>query len=309
MTPKNQCLDTNQNKIIKTRNKARKSDSDTYCKTERKISSVIDSNGTQELFEHEEVPEVDKNNIYECTLLAKLHEESCNTNLDPNLSTSFMNSKESVDLFSQIHSIESDNDYQTQVVGEFQGESCQTNLDPYTIIQSENSTCTESDESKENFIKKLHNESCDTNLDPYTIVQSPFVAHIDCNSEKSTSLFSSIDNLSELAAAAETCGSFPQSEPVVNITPKKCNHTYSSLDCSLSLFGSIHPSMTLNEFKTDNVKTDEDNVLEGSLFNSHSSFSYEISQPVCSMSVKRDQEKQILRENKKLPLDDDFWES
>ena len=212
----------------------------------------------------------------DCTLLARLHEESCNTNLDPNFSKSCStNSKNAADLFSKTSS-------------------------------------TESNTSEEDLIRNLHKESCQTNLDPYTIVQSPSALLQDsCLGNLHESRLLTNLSSSELTVTGETFwdDSYQQSNPVVNITPTNALFDdVSTLSDTKTL-----PNRTPNEKKPSwtmtAIDTDEklDNLGE-SLFNSFSS-SFEISQPICSNINKEEKKQKTSTSNKLVFIEDNFWES
>ena len=119
--------------------------------TENQCSYVEELTDSENYFE-----EVNKD-FPECTLLARLHDESCNTNLDPNLTKSSSSnylSNNSADLISKTSS----DDTNMNFIRALHQESFHTNLDPYTNIQSQ--------------FDKSHESRPANNLDSYTVDQN-----------------------------------------------------------------------------------------------------------------------------------------
>ena len=261
---------------------------------ENKIGFTEKLTDTEKIVRNENYFEEVNRDFPDCTLLARLHEESCNTNLDPNFtkSSSSNNSNylnNSDDLFSKTSS----NDTNMNFIRDLHQESFQTNLDPYTIVQSQ------SDSLREN---KCHDKL-----------------------HESKTLINNLEE-SEFTMTGEMFydDSFQESDPVVNITPRNPNYGNKFID-STSDKGTL-PNRTSNKSWTQsaNMKTEEnpDSLDRNIFFDSHS---YEISQPVCSNfnNNKRDnvnnntnnnsnsnnKEKTNHMPSKKLYLDDSFWES
>ena len=322
LTPKNNVTKTKKHEInlnISTQNFPDHSINQVEI-TENQCSYVEKLTDTGNFFKKSSIDEnylkeVNKD-IPECTLLARLHDESCNTNLDPNLTKSSSSnylSNNSADLFSKTFS----DDTNMNFIRDLHQESFHTNLDPYTNIQSQ--------------FDKTHEPRVSNNLDSYTIgvSQSDFVRKSECLYKLHEP--STLNNLeqSELSMTGETFYddmTFQQSDPVVNITPR--NPIFRDNSIYKKTFPNRTSDVNKPWTKSASMNTEEKlHSLDQNMFFNSCSSSYEISQPVCSNfnNKKRDnvnknnnnvnnnsgnsKEEKNQKPSRKLLLDDSFWEN